>query len=150
MNSTAFNTLLALLLALKSPKVSLSSLEQSNLFEVGEQLELDPDDWEFIEEGLMAIITSNDALNAAFQSAHSSLLTVAEKVRQQLLPTDEEVTQVLFERKIEIRGDDRDFANRKIVEKVIQIAIKVLKDDNPQKKIGSLRWIDRVVKVLGQ
>ena len=61
------NTLLALLLALKTLKTPLTETEQAKLYEVGEQLELDPDDWEFIREGLIAIIADNPSLNDNFQ-----------------------------------------------------------------------------------
>jgi hypothetical protein len=67
MNSSATKTLLALLLALRELKVPLSTDEQEVLQNVGRELELDPDYWEETEEGLMAMIKANPALNQLFQ-----------------------------------------------------------------------------------
>jgi hypothetical protein len=67
MNSSATKTLLALLLALRELKVPLSTDEQEVLQNVGRELELDPDYWEEIEKGLMAIIEANAALNQLYQ-----------------------------------------------------------------------------------
>ncbi|NEO81030.1 MAG: hypothetical protein F6J99_34390, partial [Moorea sp. SIO4G3] len=56
MNSPITITLLALLLALRELKTPLTQEELDDLADVGHQLALDPDDWEYIAEGLMAII----------------------------------------------------------------------------------------------
>ncbi|MGL4501825.1 MAG: hypothetical protein ACRCU2_22335, partial [Planktothrix sp.] len=67
------DTLIALFLALSDSSISLSQFEKDRLYEVGEQLELDPDDWEFISAGLMAVITSNQTLNQVFSSELAKL-----------------------------------------------------------------------------
>jgi hypothetical protein len=51
----ALPTLLALLLAIRDPDVTLNSDEQEELFIIGEQLELDPDDGATIEAELMSV-----------------------------------------------------------------------------------------------
>jgi hypothetical protein len=48
MDLTMSDTLIALFLALSDSSISLSQFEKDRLYEIGEQLELDPDDWEFI------------------------------------------------------------------------------------------------------
>jgi hypothetical protein len=69
MDAAAEKTLLALLLALTDPQVTLSDLEQLNLEEAGKSLESQPDTWAVIEEDLMALIEGNAALNQAYQTA---------------------------------------------------------------------------------
>src|SRR5687768_8207926 len=99
------NTPLALLLALKTLKTHLTEIEQPKLYEVGEQLELDPDDWEFIREGLIAIIANNPSLNENFQDILTHLNALEGNQERQLLPTARELAQVnSTDNSIEKRG----------------------------------------------
>ncbi len=80
MNSSVTNTLLALLLALRELKAPLTTDEQAVLQNVGQQLALDPEDWEYIKEGLIALIEANAALNHLFKLNKAKLAaTPAEK-----------------------------------------------------------------------
>lgn len=142
------DTLIALFLALSDSSISLSQFEKDRLYEVGEQLELDPDDWEFISEGLMAIITSNQTLNQVFSSELAKLSVMPPSMKQQLLPTENEMAQVFYsESRIERRGyfeGEEDSASKEL----LNLTRKVLKQDDLDTKIKNLSWIDRINKLL--
>ncbi len=89
------NTLLALLLALKNLENPLSKNEREALADVGQQLKLDPNDWEFIEADLMAIIEANYALNQLYQQVKAKLDAVDDPIPSELLPTDAELENAL-------------------------------------------------------
>lgn len=89
------NTLLALLLALKNLENPLSEDERKALADVGQQLKSDPNDWDFIEEDLMAIIEANDALSRLYQEAKAKLDAVDRPIPPDLLPTKAELETVL-------------------------------------------------------
>jgi hypothetical protein len=148
MDFAAIQTLQALLLALSYPAVSLSALEKDRLFEVGEQLELDPDDWEFIWEGLKAIITNNPPLCQAFDGESARLENVPSNMRPQLNPTEQELAQIFYsESRMEPRGyfeGEADLEGRDI----LNAARKILKEDNPTETTNRLSWIDRIKKIV--
>ncbi|HAZ44470.1 MAG TPA: hypothetical protein DDW76_09435 [Cyanobacteria bacterium UBA11369] len=135
-------TLLALFLALKNLKEPLNQSERAKLYEVGEQLDLDPDDWEFISEGLISIITANRRLDELFQAAKTQLDVVN---ISQLLPTEKEIAVALDTRGVlERRGEDkREQENR---ERIIKVAVKFLMDKNLSAIMKQSSWLERVVK----
>ncbi|NER36451.1 MAG: hypothetical protein F6J93_21115 [Oscillatoria sp. SIO1A7] len=142
------NALLALLLALKELKKPLGKSQKDRLFEVGEQLELDPDDWEFIGEGLMAIIAESPSLNREFQAALGRLDALS-VTKSQLVPTEEELAEALAAASdLERRGGDEGYENFES-EEIVKIARKVLKENNPTATAKKSRWLDRVMKLLG-
>ena len=94
MMSPLKNTLLALFLALKDLEVPLSSDEIASLKNIGFQLEVRPDAWELIEEGLIKLIEANAALKGLYQDAKSRLDAV-EDISPELLPTQAEVNEAL-------------------------------------------------------
>lgn len=150
MDAAASDTLQALLLALSNPKLSLSDSEKDKLFEVGEQLELDPDDWDFISEGLMAIITNNPTLNQIFEAELAQLAAVPNNTKLQLLPTKNELAQIFSnESNIEKRGYVEGEPDRESQE-ILNLARKVLKDKDPATKTRQLNWIDRIKNFLSQ
>lgn len=140
-------TLLVLLLALNKIQESQNQSEQdflwSRLFEVGEQLELDPDDWEYIYEGLIYIVNSHSQLNGIFQKIDAHIQTLNSQTLNNLIPTEEEILQV-FELPIysEVRGDEEqpNLDNQGI----IQIAIMVLKSSNPSDAAKQSNWVQRI------
>lgn len=135
-------TLLALFLAFKNLEAPLSQAERAKLYEVGEQLELDPDDWEFISEGLIGIITLNLPLNELFEAAKTQLNVVD---ISQLLPTEKEVAVALDTRGVlERRGEEKiEQENR---ERIIKVAVKFLMDKNLSAIIKQSSWLERVLK----
>jgi hypothetical protein len=147
------NTLLALLLTLKTLKTPLTETEQAKLYEVGEQLELDPDDWEFIREGLIAIIANNPSLNENFQDILTHLNALEGNQERQLLPTARELAQVnSTDNSIEKRGyvegepelESKETPN--ISQKII--TQKVLREANPLAAVGELNWLERIIKTF--
>jgi hypothetical protein len=90
MAESAETTLLALLLALKQLETPLTADEQADLDNVGKQLYLDPDDWEDIKEGLIAIIEKNPSLDRLYQAAKVQLEAIDGNIPSELLPTEQE------------------------------------------------------------
>lgn len=74
MNTPKIKVLITLF-ALKYLESPINPDEQAALDTVGQQLELDPvEDWEFIQEGLMAIIDANTSLKELYQNLITTLL----------------------------------------------------------------------------
>ncbi|WP_226591692.1 CHAT domain-containing protein [Microseira wollei] len=96
MNSDRTKTLLALLLALRELETPLSADEQAVLQDVGQQLAIDPDYWDFIQEGLMAVIEANSALNHLYHSNRAKLDALDGRIPRELLPSLAELEQELF------------------------------------------------------
>ena len=88
-------TLLALCLALMRLEAPLSENEQERLTDVVQQLDNSPDDWEFIEADLMAVIARKAPLDQLYQEAKARLNEVDGNIPPNLLPTEIELEQVL-------------------------------------------------------
>jgi hypothetical protein len=144
-------TLLVLLLALSNTERLLSQSEQvflfTNLFEVGEQLQLDPDDWEYIYKGLIYHVANHTKLNQLFQIIDTHIKAVDSQKLKNLLPTKDELLQV-FELPInfEVRGHDE--KQNLGGPDILQIAIIILKSPNPSIAAKESDWINRVTKIL--
>lgn len=162
--SPALATLLALLLAIRDSDVTLDSDEQEELFTIGEQLELDPDDWETIEAELMSAINSNPKLNESFtkyQTALISFLATADSENLDYLPTSEEVLEKLQSSnqtltklgfkpsQIEERGFKPKKSQRSRSSTIINdIVVPIFKSNNPPEVSKSL--FQRLLKKLSQ
>ena len=83
-------TLLALLVALDKAELNLNSEEREALRNTAQQLLLDPDDWDFIKEGLMETIEANSILNSEYHDVLSKLQTVG-NIPSQTMPTQNEL-----------------------------------------------------------
>jgi hypothetical protein len=149
--------LLALLLALRKMTQPRSQSDElilfPQLFEVGEQLQLDPDDWDFIYEGLIAHIINYNVLNQVYQQIYTQIVAVDALLLQNLSPTTEEVLQVYnLPTYHEVRGHEMrgghhhqlDLSNPHI----LQIAVTVLKSNNPYTTAQKSDWLNRVTKTL--
>ncbi|MFW6296601.1 MAG: hypothetical protein ACOC04_05360 [Halothece sp.] len=150
---TSDPTLLALMLALRNLDSPLDEATQDQLYEVGEQLELDPDDWEFIKEGLLSIVAENAELYDKFQRFLTQLESLDEQELAQLLPSDSELGEAIANNQIvEKRGYLPDvepqFESSEILNKSRVVAIKTLKDDKPDEKSNRLSWLERVQTIL--
>jgi len=159
----ALPTLLALLLAIRDPDVTLNSDEQEELFIIGEQLELDPDDGATIEAELMSVIQSNPKLNERFtkyQTALIRFLATENGGNLDYLPTSEEVLKTLQSSEfltilgykpppIEQRGFQPGNTPRSQSQIIINdIVVPILKSDNPPKVSKSL--FQRLLEKLSQ
>jgi len=143
MNSSATKTLLALLLALRELKVPLSTDEQEVLQNVGRQLELDPDYWEEIEEGLMAMIEANAALNHLFQLNKAKLEALDGQIPRELLPSLVELEQELFTETKEVvtfDGSSKDISSQP--NQVISLTSEILKTDNQDQTAKELSFLE--------
>jgi hypothetical protein len=139
-------TLLALLLALKQLETPLSADEQAVLENVGKQLELDPDDWEYIKEGLVAIIEKNPSLDQLYQTAKAELEAIDGNIPPELLPTEQEqeaelladenrepVTFGYFEGEPDRQSDE-----------ILNVSIKVLTKKDSAKTAKKLSFLKRL------
>lgn len=144
-------TLLALLLTLRKIE-GLSQSEQAllfpKLFEVGEQLELDPDDWEFIFEGLVHIINNHGVFQKLFQTTDTHIQAVNIQIQENLLPTEEEIVQVFkFPKNIEVYGNDHILLKLNQLP-LLKITVKILKSVNPSIAAKQSHWLNRITKIL--
>ncbi|MDF0554053.1 hypothetical protein [Kamptonema sp. UHCC 0994] len=136
-------TLLALLRALKNLEQPLTQSQRTKLFEIGEQLELDPDDWEFIYLGLIPVIADNTSLDQLFQVALNQL-NATNNFNSQWLPNEKELSEALLTRgELEQRGDT-DNNSPFQGQQIIQITVKVLKANNPNNFAQQLNWLRRI------
>ncbi|WP_027255048.1 hypothetical protein [Planktothrix agardhii] len=135
----ALATLLALLLAIRDSDVTFDSDEQDELCTIGEQLELDPDDWETTQADLMSAINSNAKLNESFtkyQTVLISFLATENSENLDYLPTSEEVLEALQtgneSSQMERRGVKPKKSQRSPSLTIINyLVVPILKSDNP-------------------
>lgn len=150
--SSSAKTLLALLLALNNLETPLNSQEQKRLYEVGEQLELDPDDWDFIEEGLMAIINNNPTFKAKFQEALTKLNQFDETNALNWQDIITNLRQPLIRNQgLEIRGYKPGQPTNIVSNTLINdVVVPILKTENPQASSQQLTPIQRFWNSLSE
>ena len=141
-------TLLALLLALDKPELDLNSEEREALRNTAQQLLLDPDDWDFIKEGLMETIEANSILNSEYHDVLSKLQTVG-NIPSQTMPTQNELEAELpsEDEEPESRGyfqgeDDEDS------DEILNVTKNVLNRKEPEKTVKNLSFIKRLKDFL--
>jgi hypothetical protein len=135
----ALPALLALLLAIRDPGVTLNSDEQEELFTIGEQLQLNPEMRDKTHAKLMSVIQSNPKLNESFtqyKTALISFLATENSENLDYLPTSEEVLERLHagnkSSQIEERclepGNTPQSQSLTIINTIV---VPILKSDNP-------------------
>jgi CHAT domain len=146
MNSSITKTLIALLLAIKELKTPLSKDEQANLQDVGQQLELDPDYWDFIEEQITALIKSNYTLNQIFQSKIRKLEGLDGRIPREFLPNFAEFKKELFGETKEIVTFDgsSNGENRNRTTQIIDITSTILKTENQDQTTKQLVFLEQI------
>ncbi len=150
MATAIHNTLLAVLLALKNLENPLSEEEGKALASVGQQLRLDPKDWDFIKDDSMAMIKANGALNQAYQQAKAKLDALDRPIPSDLLPTDEELENVLPP---ESEGGKRaHFEGKpdKQSNEILDLTVKVLATEKPEETAQKLPYLKRASQSLNQ
>jgi hypothetical protein len=150
MAESAKTTLLALLLALKQLETPLTADEQADLDNVGKQLELDPDDWEYIQEGLIAIIEKNPSLDQLYQTAKAQLEAINGNIPPELLPTEQEREAELLEdenREPVTFGYCEGEPDRESDE-ILNVSIDVLTKENSAKTAKKLSFLQRIQAFL--
>jgi hypothetical protein len=151
MNSAVTKTLLALLLALRELETPLSSDEQSVLQDVGQQLEIDPDYWDFIEEQLMAVIEANSALNQLYQYNRAKLDTLDGQIPRELLPSLGDLERELFPEMKEVTtfdGQPKDSIASQPHEAIAltSVILKTENQDQTAKQVSFLEQVSDYVK----
>jgi len=148
MDAAAEKTLLALLLALTDPQVTLSDLEQLDLEEAGKSLENRPNTWVAIEEDLMTVIQGNTTLNQAYQTAKKQLDVLGSDIPPDLRPTKAELQQALtIDSDVEQRGDRPGKNYQSDSQEIISyIVVPVLKKPATAKQINFIERIKQRIK----
>ncbi len=149
MNTPQIKVLLALLLALKSLESPLNPDEQVAFDTAGGRLELDPvEDWEFIQEGLMAIIDANAPLKELYQNVITQLESVDGNIPPECLPTAAELEQELSQgSNLESRGHFEGNADVESNE-ILNATVVVLRSDNPAATTKKLSFLEKIQKFL--
>jgi hypothetical protein len=143
-------TLLALLLALKQLETPLTADERAKLKTKGQQLAIDPDDWDYIQEGLMAIVEQNPSLDRLFQTAKMQLQAIDGNIPIELLPTRQEKEAELFvddQREPVSRGYFEGEPDRESDE-ILNTAINVLTKEDSAKTAKKLSFLQRMQNYL--
>ena len=139
-------TLLALLLALKQLETPLTADERAKLKTKGQQLAIDPDDWDYIQEGLMAIVEQNPSLDRLFQTAKMQLQAIDGNIPIELFPTEQEKeAELLANQKRElVTFGYREGEPDKTSDEIRDIVIDVLTQAEPTTKAKNLNFIQRI------
>ncbi|KAB8314421.1 hypothetical protein SD81_038610 [Tolypothrix campylonemoides VB511288] len=95
MNISVQKTLLALLLALTSTEVSLSSTERSALNRVGRLLKRNRDDWQVIQKSLNEVLEENPTYKQVYLDILKQLETIDIDTLLDKLPTQEQLIEEL-------------------------------------------------------
>jgi hypothetical protein len=152
----ALPTLLALLLAIRDPDVTLNTDKQEELFTIGEQLQLNPEMRDKTHAKLMSVIDSNPKLNESFtkyQTALISFLATENSENLDYLPTSEEVLERLQAgnkpNQIEKLGFKPKKSQQSPSHTIINyLVVPILKSDNPPEV--SKKLFQRLLEKLPQ
>jgi hypothetical protein len=150
MNTHVSTTLLALLLALRDLQIPLNAHEQSLLQDVGQQLVIDPDYWEFIEQELMAIIKANTALNNLYQIYKAKLDNLDVRLLRGILSNLAELEQELFIQTKEVvtfNGSSKDGAESEN-SLLINAASRILLGENQDQIAKELNSLEKESEYL--
>lgn len=144
MNSDRTKTLLALLLALRELETPLSADEQAVLQDVGQQLAIDPDYWDFIQEGLMAAIAANSALNHLYHSNRAKLDALEGLLPLELLPSPDDLVAEFStgetKEVVTFDGQLKDIPDNQ-VNQVVELTSVILTTDNQDQTVKQLSFI---------
>lgn len=143
-------TLLALLLALKQLETPLTADERAKLKTKGQQLAIDPDDWDYIQEGLMAIVEQNPSLDRLFQTAKMQLQAIDGNIPIELLPTRQEKEAELF---VDDKREPVSFGYfegepDRESDEILSTAINVLTKEDSAKTAKKLSFLQRMQNYL--
>jgi len=143
-------TLLALLLALKQLETPLTADERAKLKTKGQQLAIDPDNWDYIQESLMAVIQQNPSLDRLFQTAKMQLQAIDGNIPIELLPTRQEKEAELF---VDDKREPVSFGYfegepDRESDEILTTAINVLTKEDSAKTAKKLSFLQRMQKYL--
>jgi hypothetical protein len=145
-------TLLALLLALKQLETPLTTDEQGALKTAGQQLERDPDDWDYIKEGLMAVIENNPSLAELYQMAKAKLDVIDSKIPLELLPTEQEqeVELLADEKRESVTFGYFEGEPERESDEIRNVSINVLTKKDSAQTAKKLSFLKRIQEFLQQ
>ncbi len=141
------NTLFALLLGLKNLENPLSEDEREKLTDVGHQLKLAPNDWDFIEDELMTIIQGNDALNQLYQQAKAKLDACDRPIPSELLLTDAELEEII-RRRFEGQPEKQSNETLNLTIKVISSTVNVVSTKKQEETAKKSPFLKRLSQFL--
>lgn len=146
MNSSVTTTLLALLLALRELQVALSEDEQAILQDIGQQLDIDPDYWDFIKDEIMTLVAANPALNKLFTVKIAKLEALDAKIPREFLPNLIELKKELFSDSKEIITFDGQSAGEPEdkYKQVINITSNILLTENQDQTAKQLVFLEQI------
>lgn len=143
-------TLLAFLLSLKDLGLPLTQEEKATLFDIAEQLSVNPsiETWEELTEPtLLTVIQGNESLKQHFQTVKSDLDRLNNTISVELLPTETELDQVAPKKKQPISfvfpDDSDDQNNYEITNMVILTTSRILETPQPDETVKKLSRLDR-------
>jgi hypothetical protein len=139
-------TLLALLLALRQLETPLTDKERAKLETKGQQLALKQDDWEYIQEGLMAVIQQNPSLDRLFQATKVQLEAIDGNIPIELLPTEQEKETELQvnEDKTPKKFGYKEGKPDKERDEILDISINVLTQKDSSTATKNLSFLQRI------
>lgn len=138
-------TLLALLIALEQLQSPLAPEEKEALETTASQLYLDPDDWDFIKEGLIATIEANHVLYQNYQAALVQLRSIKDHIPSEQMPTQEELeTELASENKEPITFGYFEGEPDRESNEILNVTINVLTRKEPDKAAKKLSFLKRL------
>lgn len=146
MNSSINTTLIALLLAIKELQTPLSKDEQVILQDVGQQLDIDPDYWDFIQEQITGLIEANYTLNQLFQAKIHKLDALDGRIPRDFLPNLAELKKEVFGETKEIvtfNGQTKG-ENYERSKQVINITSTILLTENQDQTTKQLVFLEQI------
>jgi hypothetical protein len=139
-------TLLALLIALEQLQSPLAPDEKEALETTASQLyRLDPNDWDFIKEGLIATIEGNATLYQNYQTALVQLQSLEGNIPLEQMPTQEELeTELARENKEPITFGYFEGEPDRESDEILNVTINILTRKDPDKAAKKLSFLKRL------
>ncbi|RUT03941.1 hypothetical protein DSM106972_048550 [Dulcicalothrix desertica PCC 7102] len=136
---------MGLLLTLKELQTPLSKDEQAILQDIGQQLDIDPDDWDFIEEEITALLESNYTLKQLFHAKIARLNALDGRIPR-FLPNVTELKKELFGETKEIVTFDGQSAGEPEdkSKQVINIISTILLTENQDQTAKQLVFLEQI------
>ncbi|AUB44291.1 hypothetical protein COO91_10514 (plasmid) [Nostoc flagelliforme CCNUN1] len=144
-------TLLALLIALEQLETPLGPQEKQALENTAQQLYLDPDDWDFIKEGLMAVVEANPKLSHNYCAALAQLQMIKGNIPSEQMFTQEEVeTELPRENKEPTTFGFFEGEPDRESDEILNLTIDVLTRKEPEKAVKNLSFLKRLRSQLSK
>lgn len=147
------NVLLSLLLTLRSGQPLLSDLEKTQLYELGERLQLlKPERWNFVKQTLLNIVAANPTRQEQFQAYLSKLENHGRPIILDSLPNNEELaaelgTESTLERRGFRPGQSQESFNQALINDLV---VPILLSDNPPETTEKVSFLERLRQKLQQ